>query len=202
MDDYLKRILKQALKTYDLEEADWPEIQVEKPRDPSHGDAATNLAMMLAKPLRNNPRKIAEEMVGKLDYDAKKIESIEIAGPGFINFRFAENYLFDALDGILKEGDHFGQSDTNKDKRILVEFVSANPTGPLTVGHGRNAVLGDTIARLLEWTGAEVDREYYFNNAGRQKVNFRKRDMKESISGISPGSWLQIMEIHYRVNQM
>jgi arginyl-tRNA synthetase len=168
MDDYLKRILKQALKTYDLEEADWPEIQVEKPRDPSHGDAATNLAMMLAKPLRNNPRKIAEEMVGKLDYDAKKIESIEIAGPGFINFRFAENYLFDALDGILKEGDHFGQSDTNKDKRILVEFVSANPTGPLTVGHGRNAVLGDTIARLLEWTGAEVDREYYFNNAGRQ----------------------------------
>jgi len=168
MDDYLKHILKQALKTFDLEEADWPEIQIEKPRDPSHGDAATNLAMMLAKPLRNNPRKIAEELAGKLEYDSKKIEAVEIAGPGFINFRFAENYLFEALTGILKEGEDFGQSDENKGKRILVEFVSANPTGPLTVGHGRNAVLGDTIARLLEWTGADVDREYYFNNAGRQ----------------------------------
>jgi arginyl-tRNA synthetase len=168
MNDYLTKLLIQALKSLDLEEADWPEIQIEKPRDPSHGDAATNLAMMLAKPLRNNPRKIAEELVGKLEYDPKKIEAVEIAGPGFINFRFAENFLFDALTGILKEGEHFGQTSENKGKRILVEFVSANPTGPLTVGHGRNAVLGDTISRLLEWTGANVDREYYFNNAGRQ----------------------------------
>jgi arginyl-tRNA synthetase len=168
MNDYLKQILTEALKSFDLDESDWPDIQVEKPRDPSHGDAATNLALMLAKPLRKSPRKIAEELTAKLKFDPKKIEDVEIAGPGFINFRYAENYLFDALDGILKKGDQFGQSDDNKGKKVLVEFVSANPTGPLTVGHGRNAVLGDTIARLLEWTGANVEREYYFNNAGRQ----------------------------------
>jgi arginyl-tRNA synthetase len=168
MNDYLKQILTEALKSFDLDEPGWPDIQVEKPRDPSHGDAATNLAMMLAKPLRKSPRKIAEELTAKLEFDPKKIEAVEIAGPGFINFRYAENYLFDALDGILKKGDQFGQSDDNKGKKVLIEFVSANPTGPLTVGHGRNAVLGDTIARLLEWTGANVEREYYFNNAGRQ----------------------------------
>jgi arginyl-tRNA synthetase len=168
MNDYLKKILTDTLKTFDLDESEWPEIQVEKPRDPSHGDAATNLAMMLAKPLRNNPRKIAEELVDKLKYDSRKISAVEIAGPGFINFRFSENYLFDALSDILRDGKDFGRSDENAGQRILVEFVSANPTGPLTVGHGRNAVLGDTIARLFEWTGASVEREYYFNNAGRQ----------------------------------
>lgn len=168
MNDYLQKILTDALESFELDKTEWPDIQIEKPRDPSHGDAATNLAMMLAKPLRNNPRKIAEKLVDKLEYDSQKVAAVEIAGPGFINFRFANNYLFDALAGILEKGNNFGRSDENRGKRIQVEFVSANPTGPLTVGHGRNAVLGDTIARLLEWTGADVDREYYFNNAGRQ----------------------------------
>jgi len=168
MNDYLQKILANALESFDLDKAEWPDIQIEKPRDASHGDAATNLAMMLAKPLRNNPRKIAEELVGKLKYDPQRVAAIEIAGPGFINFRFADNYLFDALSGIIEKGDTYGRSVENSGKRIQIEFVSANPTGPLTVGHGRNAVLGDTIARLFEWTGARVDREYYFNNAGRQ----------------------------------
>jgi len=129
---------------------------------------ATNVAMTLAKPLQKAPRGIAEELVGALEYDAGQLESVEIAGPGFINFRFAASWLYDALNGALQQGSGFGKSTLLKGKRYQVEFVSANPTGPLTVGHGRNAVLGDTIARLYEWTGAAVDREYYFNNAGRQ----------------------------------
>ncbi|HKL17547.1 MAG TPA: arginine--tRNA ligase [Halalkalibaculum sp.] len=168
MKHYLRTIISKSLEQFDLAEEDIPEIQIEKPNQPDHGDAATNVAMMLARPLKNNPRKIAEQIVEVLDYDSKRITSVEIAGPGFINFRYAETYLYDELETILQQSSSFGKSDSRKGKRVLVEFVSANPTGPLTVGHGRNAVLGDTVARLLEWTGAKVDREYYFNNAGRQ----------------------------------
>lgn len=166
MNDYLQQIIADSLQQFDLEEL--PEIQTEAPKDASHGDASTNVAMMLAKPLRNNPRAIAQQIIDGLKYDEKKISSVEIAGPGFINFRFAEDYLYDELQSILDAESGFGRTDEHSGKKVLVEFVSANPTGPLTVGHGRNAVLGDTVARLLEWTGAEVDREYYFNDAGRQ----------------------------------
>ncbi|MGD8427599.1 MAG: arginine--tRNA ligase [Balneolaceae bacterium] len=168
MKKYLKAIIKDSLAQFDLDKNNIPEIQIEQPNLPEHGDAASNIAMNLASVLKMNPRKIAEQVVGGLKYDPKKLSAVEIAGPGFINFRYAENYLFDELKDILDKGEHYGKSDSLDGKRILVEFVSANPTGPLTVGHGRNAVLGDTIANLLEWTGADVDREYYFNNAGRQ----------------------------------
>lgn len=166
MKEYLEQKLAEALQAFELEEE--PEIQIEKPRIPDHGDASTNVAMMLAKPLRDNPRKIATRIKEALDLDPDRIEAVEIAGPGFINFRFSDRYLYGLLEEILEQPDHYGKSDSEAGKRVLVEFVSANPTGPLTVGHGRNAVLGDTIARMLEWTGAEVEREYYFNNAGRQ----------------------------------
>ncbi|MGM0546205.1 MAG: arginine--tRNA ligase [Bacteroidota bacterium] len=168
MKDYLRSIIKTSLQQFDLTDDQIPEIQIEKPNQPEHGDAASNIAMNLASVLKMNPRNIAEQIVGQLEYDERKLKAVEIAGPGFINFRYAENYLFDELADILNKGSEFGKSTTLDGKRILVEFVSANPTGPLTVGHGRNAVLGDTVANLLEWTGAEVDREYYFNNAGRQ----------------------------------
>lgn len=168
MKDYLGTIIRDSLKQFDLPEQDLPEIQIEKPNQPEHGDAACNVAMMLARPLRSNPRKIAEQIVDNLAYDPKRIAAVEIAGPGFINFRYADAYLYDELETILDEAERFGKSSENEGESILVEFVSANPTGPLTVGHGRNAVLGDTVARLLEWTGADVDREYYFNDAGRQ----------------------------------
>lgn len=165
---YLKKQLKQVLNEFDIEPAQMPDIQLETPRDPDHGDISTNIAMQLAKPLRNNPRKIAGELVEKLELDPKLIESTGVAGPGFINFRYADQYLTDALGELIATGGSYGKTEDKKGQKALVEFVSANPTGPLTVGHGRNAVLGDTVARLLEWTGAEVDREYYFNNAGRQ----------------------------------
>lgn len=168
MEQYLQDEIRKALLTFDLDKDQIPEIKIETPRDPDHGDAATNVAMLLAKPLRKNPRKIAEELVEALQTDPKKISEITIAGPGFINFRFSDEYLAVALKDLIDQKENFGKSDANVGIKSLVEFVSANPTGPLTVGHGRNAVLGDTVARLLEWTGAEVDREYYFNNAGRQ----------------------------------
>ena len=164
----LTAAVKKALLAIDVPEDAIPDIHLETPRDPSHGDASVSVAMQLAKLLKNNPRAIAQQIVDALEIDPERIDAVEIAGPGFINFRYSNRYLFDELQSILKDKDAYGQTHSRQGQRILIEFVSANPTGPLTVGHGRNAVLGDTIARLLEWTGAKVDREYYFNNAGRQ----------------------------------
>ncbi len=144
-----------------------PDIQIEKPRQPEHGDAATNLALMLTKLVGKPPRNVAQEIVDAMDVDAEHITAMEIAGPGFINFRFSPSWLHIKLQDILAD-ESFGKSTKLAGIKYMVEFVSANPTGPLTVGHGRNAVLGDTVARLYEWAGATVNREYYFNNAGRQ----------------------------------
>ena len=167
MKAYLVRILSEAL-TQISDQPIEADIIIEKPRSPEHGDAATNLAMTLTKKLGMPPRKIAEAIKAALPMDDGYLSAVEIAGPGFINFRFSENWLYGQLAEILMLAESYGKSSANAGKRMQIEFVSANPTGPLTVGHGRNAVLGDTIARLLEWTGAKVDREYYFNNAGRQ----------------------------------
>lgn len=168
METYLQQKITEALLKIGLSEDQIPQIKIETPRDPSHGDAATNVAMVLPKIFKMNPRAIAEDLISNLETDPKKIKAVEIAGPGFINFRYAEDYLYDELAEILQSGKKFGRTIENDGIKCLVEFVSANPTGPLTVGHGRNAVLGDTVSRLLEWTGADVQREYYFNNAGRQ----------------------------------
>ena len=166
MNSYIYDLLQKALSGLDISEL--LEIQLESPKVAEHGDVSTNIAMLLAKPLRQNPRAIAQQLLDAMPLDPQVLEAIEIAGPGFINFRFAKEYVYQQLRAIIKEGSDFGKTASRKGQRVQIEFVSANPTGPLTVGHGRNAVLGDTIARLLEWTGASVDREYYFNDAGRQ----------------------------------
>jgi len=144
------------------------QISFDRPKIETHGDISSNAAMLLTKILKKNPREIANEIIAQLSIDPTKITKVEIAGPGFINFFFHPEFLAKKIENILKEKDEFGKSKKHVGKRANVEFVSANPTGPLTVGHGRNAVCGDTLANLLEWTGYEVDREYYFNNAGRQ----------------------------------
>jgi len=141
---------------------------LEVPKNPEHGDQSSNIAMILSKKLKKNPRAIAEEIISSLTYSDKIIKDIKIAGPGFINFYFTDSFSSKIIDEILEQGDDFGKSNLFKNKKANVEFVSANPTGPLTVGHGRNAVVGDTLANILEWVGYNVDREYYFNNAGRQ----------------------------------
>lgn len=132
------------------------------------GDLATNIAFLLAKPLKKNPNSIAEAIVQVLNVDTRWIEQVNVAGGGFINFTLSREYLLHGLSQILEQGEKYGHSDIGKGKKTQVEFVSANPTGPLTIGHGRQAVIGDVIARLLEATGYQVTREYYFNNAGRQ----------------------------------
>lgn len=166
MKSYLRTALADALKKagYDLPAS----ITVERPRQEGHGDLTTNCAMVLAKAAGKKPRALAEEIVAHLPRDPDLIAGIEIAGPGFINISFTETFHRRQLGLLLQAKDAFGRSATGKGKRVQVEFVSANPTGPLTVGHGRGAVFGDTVSRLMEWTGHDVEREYYFNNAGRQ----------------------------------
>ncbi|HET9134498.1 MAG TPA: arginine--tRNA ligase [Gemmatimonadales bacterium] len=144
------------------------EFTLEQPRDPSHGDLATNLAMQLAKRTRANPRALADHVVAALDLAAAGVASAEIAGPGFINFRLAGDTFAADCARILAEGPNFGRSVAPAPQRVNVEFVSANPTGPLHVGHGRGAAIGDVIATLLEWTGHDVTREFYINDAGVQ----------------------------------
>ena len=140
---------------------------VERPRDAGHGDLATNLAMALAKPLRSNPRALAERIVAMLALPADVVTRTEIAGPGFINIWLTGDALSAQVQRILAEGPSYGRRPA-VGRRVNVEFVSANPTGPLHVGHGRGAALGDGIAALLEWTGHEVTREFYINDAGVQ----------------------------------
>ncbi|HMA00773.1 MAG TPA: arginine--tRNA ligase, partial [Gemmatimonadaceae bacterium] len=144
---------------------------LERPRDPANGDWSTNLAMMLAKPLGEKPRALAARLVEKLDLHAAGVSRVEIAGPGFINFYLAAGANASGLATIVAGGDEYGRNASGAGQRVVVEFVSANPTGPLHVGHGRQAALGDAIANLLESQGCDVSREFYYNDAGAQIQN-------------------------------
>ncbi|HEX5632106.1 MAG TPA: arginine--tRNA ligase, partial [Gemmatimonadales bacterium] len=147
--------------------ADVPFV-LERPRDAGHGDFATNLALTLAKVAKRPPRELAGRIVASLRLPAEVVSKVEIAGPGFINFWLAGDTLAGLHARILEEGARYGRSDAGRGVKVNIEFVSANPTGPLHVGHGRGAALGDAIAELLEWTGHEVTREFYINDAGVQ----------------------------------
>jgi len=144
---------------------------LERPRDPSFGDWATNLAMTLAKPLGRKPRDLAQAIVERLDYARAGISGAEIAGPGFINFRVSTDVFAEGLRALIAASDQYGRSNAGEACPVNVEFVSANPTGPLHVGHGRQAALGDAICSLLEATGWRVTREFYYNDGGVQILN-------------------------------
>ena len=144
------------------------DIELERPRDPAHGDVATNLALVLAQSLKGKPRAVAERLVAALELPQSLVRKIDVAGPGFINFFLAEAELAGVLETVLAAGDRYGRSDAGQGRPVNVEFVSANPTGPLHVGHGRQAALGDAIASLLDWTGWRVTREFYYNDGGAQ----------------------------------
>ncbi len=143
------------------------DFRLERPRDSSHGDLASNIALALASKLRRPPREIALALAAKLEGTAG-VRAVEVAGPGFLNFRLEAAVVGGAVRTILRAGADYGRSDEGAGRRIMVEFVSANPTGPLHLGHGRQAALGDAIASLLEWSGWRVHREFYFNDAGAQ----------------------------------
>ena len=142
-------------------------VAVEPPRDPAHGDMATNAAMVLAKPAKAKPRDIAEALAAHLAKD-ERITSAEVAGPGFLNLRLADGVWQGVLASVLERGPFYGRSDMGAGKRVNVEYVSANPTGPLHVGHTRGAVFGDALASLLAYAGYDVTREYYINDGGGQ----------------------------------
>ena len=159
-------------------------ILLERPKNAQHGDFATNLAMLLAKPLRSNPRSIAESIIQALPA-SPYLAKAEIAGAGFINFFMAPAAKSAVVEQIFAQREHFGRSNTGKQRKVMVEFVSANPTGPLHVGHGRGAAVGDCLCRLLTATGWDVTREFYYNDAGQQIDNLTL-SVQLRCKGITP----------------
>ncbi|WP_016853487.1 arginine--tRNA ligase [Halomonas smyrnensis] len=161
-----------------------PTIKVDPTKDKAHGDYATNLALMLAKPAGRKPRELAEALVEALPA-SDAVSKVEIAGPGFVNFFAATDAAAQVIRRVLDEGDTFGRSLSGQGQKVQVEFVSANPTGPLHVGHGRGAAIGDSICRLLEAVGYDVTREFYYNDAGAQISNLAL-SVQARVKGIAP----------------
>ncbi|MES5843838.1 MULTISPECIES: arginine--tRNA ligase [unclassified Bacillus cereus group] len=160
-------VLKAELAT----EEQIPNVVLESPKDKTNGDFSTNMAMQLARVAKKAPRMIAEELVANFDKAKASIEKIEIAGPGFINFYMDNSYLTDLIPTIVNAGEAYGETNTGKGEKVQVEFVSANPTGDLHLGHARGAAVGDTLCNLLAKAGYDVSREYYINDAGNQIHN-------------------------------
>jgi arginyl-tRNA synthetase len=173
IEDRLLALIREALVTAAPRlgiEGNLPEPELMAPRQREHGDFATNVALALASRAGRPPRDVAQAIADALP-DATFLVKTEVAGPGFLNFFTTDEWLHEALREVVTRGAAYGRSEPNG-LHAQVEFVSANPTGPLHVGHARNAALGDAIARLLEFTGWAVEREYYFNDAGRQVEQF------------------------------
>jgi arginyl-tRNA synthetase len=169
--------------------------QVERPADPSHGDLASNVALVLSGRLGKAPRDLATAIADRLNLDSTGVSDLSVAGPGFLNFRLSDQVLRDGLRSVLESGPDWGRSDADQALRYNVEFVSANPTGPLHVAHGRGAAIGDATASLLQWTGHEVTREFYVNDAGRQiellgeSIEARRREQKGLPSSMPQGGY-------------
>ncbi|AXI01074.1 arginine--tRNA ligase [Sporosarcina sp. PTS2304] len=171
----IKEALKQAIEKAGLVAgADLPEIKLESPKNKENGDYAANIAMQLTKLAKKPPRAIAEAILEHLDKTDTAIETIEIAGPGFLNIRVKSDSLADVVKSILTQGENYGRSESGQHQKIQVEFVSANPTGDLHLGHARGASLGDSLCNILDKAGYDVSREYYINDAGNQINNLAR----------------------------
>lgn len=167
----IKKSIQQA-QLADMNEM--PEIKIEIPKDNKNGDYSTNIAMVLTKIAKRNPREIATAIVDNLDTTAAQVEKVDIAGPGFINFYLDSAYLTAIITEAINKGNQFGHKAEKNGENILLEYVSANPTGDLHIGHARNAAVGDTLANILEAAGYNVTREYYINDAGNQITNLAR----------------------------
>lgn len=175
-EDTLRNIIENAIKSAiacgDLIEADIPDFIIEKPANKANGDFSSNAAMAGARAFKKAPRMIAEAIVDKIDLADTLFEKVEIAGPGFLNFYLSQRYYAEILKDVFACGDDYGKSDFGQGKRVLVEFVSANPTGPMHIGNARGGAIGDCLASVLDWAGYEVNREFYVNDAGNQIEKF------------------------------
>jgi len=180
---HLAALFRAALAKLAPEAAD-AEVVIERPRDAAHGDFACNLALQLAKRLKKNPRQLAEQLVAAVPADPQ-VARLEVAGAGFINIRLAAGAKHAAVSRVLAEGANYGRTRVAQPQKVMVEFVSANPTGPLHVGHGRQAALGDAIATLLEAQGHAVSREFYYNDAGAQ-INNLALSVQARAKGVKP----------------
>mgnify|MGYP000974571077 FL=1 len=178
----LKSLLNAVLAEKGL---DWPEkANIEPPKDKKFGDLATNFDMIAAKPLGLKPRELAESLQKSLLAKDPSLEKVEVAGPGFLNVTFSPAFWRETVTEILEQKERYGTSGIGKGRKIQVEFVSANPTGPLHIGHGRGAAVGDCLARTLRAAGYDVSTEYYINDAGRQM----------RLLGLS--TWTRYQELH------
>lgn len=169
----LKEAIEAAIKNTGLVE-EFPEVKVEVPKDKNNGDFSTNAAMTLTKLARKNPREIAEAIIDNIDKESASIKEISIAGPGFINFKMDSAELANVIYTVLDKKENYGRSELETKEKVLIEFVSANPTGDLHIGHARNASVGATLSNILDFAGYDVTREYYINDAGNQINNLAK----------------------------
>lgn len=172
----LKNIIEQAVKKAvsngALPEAEMPQFNIEKPANKDNGDYSTNVAMAGARAFKKAPRMIAEAIASCIDLDGTAFDRVEIAGPGFMNFFLSQQFYSDVLKDVFSCGKDYGKSDYGQGKRVLVEFVSANPTGPMHIGNARGGAIGDCLASVLDWAGFSVNREFYVNDAGNQIEKF------------------------------
>ena len=168
----IENAVKSAIENGDLPQADIPKFIIEKPADKKNGDFSSNIAMAGARAFHGAPRMIAEAIVKNFSLDGGYIDRCEIAGPGFINFYLSDKYYGDVLKDIVSSGDNYGRSDYGEGKKMLVEFVSANPTGPMHIGNARGGAIGDCLASVLDAAGYDVQREFYINDAGNQIEKF------------------------------
>ena len=170
--DLVNTAAKKAMEKGELPEAELAEFKTEVPADKANGDFSTNAAMVNARALRLPPRKIAEVFLSNMDLEGTYFEKVEVAGPGFINFTLSDKYYAHIINDVISAGDSWGRSDYGKGEKINVEFVSANPTGPMHMGNARGGALGDCLAAVLDYAGYDVHREFYINDAGNQIDKF------------------------------
>ncbi len=168
----IENAVQEAIKSGDLPEADMPEFIIEKPANEENGDYSSNVAMAGTRSFKKAPRMIAEAIMSHIDLDGTVFDRAEIAGPGFLNFFLSQKYYSEILRDVIDSGDDYGKSDFGQGKRVIVEFVSANPTGPMHIGNARGGAIGDCLASVLDWAGYEVSREFYVNDAGNQIEKF------------------------------
>ncbi|MZH15156.1 MAG: arginine--tRNA ligase [Nitrospinae bacterium] len=181
--EIIERALEKAKGAAELELENVPDVVIEKPKDEKLGDFATNIAMTLARSERKNPKAIAEIINRHIENGATGLDSVEIAGPGFLNLKMSQRFFLDRLADAVKQRDDFGKSNVGEGIKIIIEFVSANPTGPLHIGHGRGAAVGDALSRILKKAGYDLSTEYYVNDVGNQM----------NILGRS--TWLRYLEL-------